>query len=460
MPPVQQNELFQRSRLRLAAWYAGVMGIVLSLSGLGVYEAIAHSHWVTADRELESVAGTLHDSIERTLRKPGRLELASRQLLPNLCFIGEECPSDAALSGRHILSAVHQDNYYVRLLNRTGKPVAFAGIPLQELSLAAPEPVWQMLQDSQGNRYRQITLTLETLDHRAWGTLQVGRSLRDFDNYLAAVRWIMLIGLPLAMLAIGGASWWLAGRAMRPIYQAYRQVQQFTADAAHELRTPLAAVQATIESVLRLPRFSTGEARDTLVVVERQNQRLIRLVNDLLLLSRLDRQVVSQRRFCCLQDIISDIEEELAALAVTEQITLVAEVEVSKPLRVVGDEAQLYQLVFNLVSNAIQYTPAGGNVTITLGRQDTQAVIQVHDTGVGIAPEHQTKIFDRFYRASDDRSRLTGGSGLGLSIARAIAQAHGGSIQVQSELGKGSLFTVQLPVNTSFAPMHKKMKSA
>lgn len=458
MQPQDQNSLFRRTRWQLAGWYAGAMGVVLSLFGLGVYEAVAHAHRVASERALESVAGRLHDSLERTLKQPGKLETSSRQLLPDLCLVREEadlnrsrqhCLPLTEISESHTLDNLYQGNYYIHLRDRSGQFIAQAGLHPQGLSQVWQTDTWQLLKDRQGNRYRQISLLLHTQDNRSWGYLQVGRSLKEFDDYLVAVRLILLLGLPLAMLLVGGASWWLAERAMRPIYLSYQQIQQFTADAAHELRTPLAATQATVESVLRLPQLSVLEARETLDIIKRQNLRLSRLVSDLLLLSRLDQQMLTQQQqLCNLQDLVDDIEEELAALAIAKQVKLRTDIRASSPLKAPGVEAQLYRLVFNVVNNAIRYTPVGGQVTIILDRQDSQALIQVKDTGIGIAPEHQSRIFDRFYQVSHDRSRQSdgGGSGLGLAIAQAIAQAHQGSIQVQSQLGKGSVFSIRLPL--------------
>ncbi len=119
--------------------------------------------------------------------------------------------------------------------------------------------------------------------------------------------------------------------------------------------------------------------------------------------------------------------------------------QAQEPLSVLGNEEQLYRLVSNLMVNAIQATPPEGKVTVVLDSSEEYALIQVQDTGMGIAPEDQSHIFDRFYRVHKDRSRQTGGSGLGLAIAQAIALAHHGSIQVQSQLGLGSTFTVRLP---------------
>jgi signal transduction histidine kinase len=150
-----------------------------------------------------------------------------------------------------------------------------------------------------------------------------------------------------------------------------------------------------------------------------------------------------------LNDVVSDLVEELATLALAAGVTLTSEVRVRKPIDVVGDEEQLYRLVSNLIVNAIQYTPRGGQVTVILDRCHLDALIQVQDTGIGIATEDQTRIFDRFYRVSGNRSRHTGGAGLGLAIAQAIVQAHGGSLQVQSKLGKGSTFTIRLPLGVT-----------
>ncbi|HBB31417.1 MAG TPA: two-component sensor histidine kinase [Cyanobacteria bacterium UBA8803] len=442
---MKQNQLFNRTRTRLAVWYAGVMGLILSVSGLGVYEAIAHAHRVAIDRELESVAGTLHDTIELKLQQPGRLEPIVEELVPNLCLVSASCMTEQLSSSRHILSAVNQGNYYVRFFDTSGRLIAIAGVHPAGLPQIFNQERWQNLKDDKGNVYHQISLSLHTRNNRDWGYFQVGRSLQDFEDYLNNVKWILKLGLPTTLVLVGVSSWWLAGLAMQPIYQSYKQIQQFTADAAHELRTPLAATQATIESARSIPQLDEKEVLDILETIGRQNRRLIQLVADLLLLSRLEQQTLPrQHQLCCLNDIINDLVEEFTALALSKSVTLTAAVGVNHPLNITGDEEQLYRLFSNLIINAIQYIPAQGRVTVILERNDNQALIHIQDTGIGIAPSEQTQIFDRFYRVNSDRSRGTGGSGLGLAIARAIVQAHQGSIQVQSELGTGSTFTVRL----------------
>lgn len=441
---MHQNHLFGKTRIQLTIWYTSAIGFILSLCGFGAYEAIAHAHRVTLDREIESVAGTLHDSLELVLQEPGYLEPEVQRFLPNLCPIDRTCTN--SLPSGHVLGAIHRGNYYIRLLNLSGKVVAISGIPPSNLPSTANPESWQIFKDATGTRYRQISIDLHTNTLQNWGYLQLGRSLQEFDDYLSTVRWVMLLGLPIAWLGVSGASWGLAGLAMRPIYRSYSQIQQFTADAAHELRTPLAAIQSTLESTLRLPHIDEIETRNTLQTVERQNHRLAKLVKDLLLLSRMEQQTTpTQLVPCCINDLLDDVEEELAALALQAKVKLKVERRVKQPLEVMGDEAQLYRMVYNLVSNAIEYTPVDGDVTLSLEKESTYAIIRVRDTGIGIAPDDRSRIFDRFYRVNVDRSRHKGGAGLGLAIARAIVQLHHGKIEVESQVGKGSIFTVRLP---------------
>jgi len=447
---MNQNQLFNQTRSRLALSIAGVMGLILSLLGFGVYHAIAHAHWVALNRELESVAGTLHDSLELKLKQPRRLEPIVHEFLPNLRLVGVKNIAEQTLPHRHILSAVNHGYYYIRLFDTSGNLIAISGDVSEELPPAFNSQHWQTITDTKGNIYQQISLSLHTQNQQDWGYFQVGRSLKDFHDYLITVEWTLKLGLPTALILVGFSSWWLAGFAMKPIYQSYQQIQQFTADAAHELRTPLAAVLATVESALLMPHLDEKEAREILRIIERQNSRLTQLVVDLLLLARMDKKNAPvQSQLCCLNDVVSDLIEELAAIAIAAKVTLISEVRVHQPLTVVGDSDQLYRVVSNLIVNAIQYTLPGGKVTVILEKKDHLVVIHVQDTGIGIAAEDQRKIFDRFYRVNSSRDRVTGGSGLGLAIAQAIALAHRGSLTVQSSLGMGSTFTLRLPLRAS-----------
>lgn len=445
--------MFNQTRLQLAGWYALIMGLILSVCGLIAYQVIVRAYLFSIDQELEAVTETLLRGIEPNLKQPGRLEPALQQLLPDVCLVGNTCQTRKTSGYAHstsanhpTLGAVYQGNYYVRFLDSSGQLIAFSGLRLEGLLVKIDSEFLQMVEDREGNRYHQRSLPLHISDNRLWGHLQVGRSLKEVDSRLEALQLLFFLGLPITVILVGGSSWLLAGLAMRPMHRSYQQMQQLTADAAHELRTPLAAILATVESVLRLPTLTELEARETLKTIKRQGSCFLELVRDLLLLSRLEQHtLISQLQSLDLTDLIKDLIEEFSALADAAKLKLEAEVRTRKPFCVKVDEDQIYRLISNLVANAIQYTPPGGDITLVLDCDDNYALIQARDTGIGVAPENQAQIFDRFYRVNDDRSRQTGGAGLGLAIARAIAEAHQGSLHVQSEPGKGSTFTVRLP---------------
>jgi signal transduction histidine kinase len=444
---MQQNHLFYQSRLRLASWYAGVMGCILSLCGFGLYQVLAQAYSSSVDRGLEAVAQIINSRIEPALRQPGELRQLANDLTLRLCPTQADCLPGKTINQAPLVEAANPVNYYIRLLDSTGKLITVMGVRLD--SVVSGGEQWQTITDRRGNRYRQISIPLNT-HKQPWGYIQVGRSLNDLEQTLAMLRWTLLLGCPIAVILVGLSSWWLAGLAMQPVYQSFQQMQQFTADAAHEFRTPLAAMQATIESTLRLQNASKSNASDStgaLTILQRQTMRLSQLVKDLLLLARLDnRELTRQQQSCCLNDLVNDLSEELSVLAMKAGVTLSMEIEVQHPVYTLGDEEQLYRLVCNLINNAIQATPESGQVKVSLSQSEHTAVIKVKDTGVGIAPEDQRRIFDRFYRIEPDRSRRTGGSGLGLPISQAIAHMHNGRIYVMSEPGKGSIFSLHLPL--------------
>ncbi|BAZ39644.1 two-component sensor histidine kinase [Calothrix sp. NIES-4101] len=453
---MNQNKLFRLTRIRLALYYVVVMGLILSLCAFGFYRAVFHAHVVALDNEIESVTGTLHDSLELKLQQPGILEPIAQQLFPNIndCSAAVTCTQKPLDSKRHFLGIVTKNNYYVRFFDTSGRLIATAGDYPQGLPTIFNSQIWQFIQDNKGKEYHQISVELHTQNHQNWGYMQVGRSLEEFNSYLDSVKLSLILGLPLAMFMIAIASWWLAGLAMQPIYQSYRQIQQFTADVAHELRTPLAATGATVESALLMPQLAEEETRDILQTIYRQHRRLTSLVADLLMLARLDKQPIKQQELCCLNEIVSDLIEEFAAMATSVGVTLKSIIRVQQPLNIIGNSDQLYRLISNLIVNAVQYTPTGGEVTVFLKKSDSFAIIKVQDTGIGIPKHELPHIFDRFYRVNSDRSRRTGGSGLGLAIVQAIVALHKGELDVESELGKGSTFTVKLPLDVT--PLKRK----
>jgi two-component system, OmpR family, Ni(II)-sensor and/or redox sensor kinase NrsS len=281
---------------------------------------------------------------------------------------------------------------------------------------------------------------------QSWGYLQIGRTLEPFDAEVKRIKLILAIGFPIALVLIALSSWWLSKLAMQPIYQSYQQQQQFTANAAHELRSPLASLLATVEAILRVPQMNLEDTQTMLYKVEKQGRRLSNLITDLLFLSSLEQNSSPKPwQRCCLNDLISDLTEEFLELAAVSNIHLTNQIP-DREIYVFGNESQLYRLVSNLIANAIQYTPNNGHVEISLSEEDRNASITVKDTGIGIAPAEQTRIFDRFYRIDSDHSSKTGGTGLGLAIVRAIAKKHQANLKVTSQVGKGSLFILELAI--------------
>lgn len=230
--------------------------------------------------------------------------------------------------------------------------------------------------------------------------------------------------------------------AMERLEHLFSVQQRFVADVSHELRTPLTAILGNVEIIKRY-----GMDQESLDAIDSEAQRMSRLVNDLLLLARADNgELKLNLEEIDLDIVVSEAYREGKILAKDRALKVtVADFEA---VRINGDADRLKQVLLNLISNAIKFTPDGGQITINLRKSEHDAIIQIQDTGMGIAPEDMKRIFDRFYQADTSRARTPAsgeGAGLGLSIAWWIAHAHGGNIDVQSKVGEGTLFTLTLP---------------
>ena len=224
---------------------------------------------------------------------------------------------------------------------------------------------------------------------------------------------------------------------------AFAAQSRFAADASHELRSPLSNLRGTVEVALRRPR-SVGEYRETLVVALAEVERLSRLASELMLLSRADtHRLHLASEPVDLGQIAAQAVAAHAARASEQQVSL--SLDMAEPLTVPADADRLRQALDNLLDNALRYAPAGSAVIVTAARQGQHGVLQVRDHGPGLSGEDQARIFDRFYRVDTSRARQSGGLGLGLSITKAIAEAHGGQVEVQSAPGAGAAFTLRLP---------------
>ncbi|ABB58675.1 two-component system sensor histidine kinase RppB [Synechococcus elongatus] len=422
----------QRSRWRLTLLYAGTMGGLLLLCAIAVDVLLTRSYRFDLDHRLESVAGVLQASLEPQLSRSQSLASETQQWLRQLCPPRHACPT--ASHGK-VTDPAAQGGY-LQVLSTDGQTVMTLGVgPVSSLQ---PQAGWQTLSREQGH-FRQLVLPLRDRQQQPWGLLVLGRSLVELDQQVQTWRWGLAIALPLLLAIISWLSWWLAGQALQPVLQSYRQMQQFTADAAHELRTPLAALQATVES------HQPSEAAQVWPVLERQMTRLQLLIEDLLLLSRLDRDQPVLGDRCCLNDLVEEAAATFMPLANQAQIALQIEA-VGTGLLVSGNSAQLYRVLANLLGNAIAHTPAGGKIQLALSVVDRWGVLTVRDNGCGIPTADQARIFERFVRLDSARNRQQGGAGLGLAIVQAIVRAHRGQVQVTSAIGQGSCFRVQLPL--------------
>jgi heavy metal sensor kinase len=227
------------------------------------------------------------------------------------------------------------------------------------------------------------------------------------------------------------------------LHKVFEGQRQFVADAAHEMQTPLTVIKGTIEVALQHNR-TADEYRDALVTNLGQVDRLSTLTRSLLTLAQFagDRPPVKLVPLA-LEPLVQDLIKELAVLAEDRKVRLTLDAH-PVPL-VLGDDGRLTQLLVNLLDNALTHTPPGGAVTLRLNQKDGQVVMNVEDTGSGVAPEHLPHLFERFYRGDPARDRESGGAGLGLAIVKEIAQAHGGTVRVESAFGKGTAFIVTLP---------------
>ncbi len=325
--------------------------------------------------------------------------------------------------------------------------------------------------------------------------LQVGVSLEDIREIQGDVMRILVVLLVFTGTLAPLSGWFLANRALVPIRatvrtaakineadltqrlditaseveleqlaqtfnamldrieQAFQRQRQFTADAAHELRTPLSIMQTGLEVTLSQSR-SPVEYHHALVSVQEEVQRLSQLANTLLMLVRADsHELPFEKKEVDLSLMLNMVVEQFRSAAEEKQIAL--EREVAADLLLEGDEDRLIQVVFNLIDNAIKYTPEGGEVCVMAQRFKDGVEIKIEDSGPGIALEEQIHIFDRFYRIDTSRNRNRGGFGLGLAIAKRIVDLHGGTIQVVSAVEHGAQFVVRLPLQQRTQPYIK-----
>ena len=300
---------------------------------------------------------------------------------------------------------------------------------------------------AQTDKIRLLVVTLpiiESNSRQLIGYIRASQSLEEVDETIARLNTGLTVGAIVALFLSSLGSGWLNLQAMQPIEESFERLRQFTADASHELRSPLMAISTNAEVALTYPRGMRASDGEKFQAIAMASEQMSQLTEDLLLLTRSDKVADFEFKRIELTTLLIDLVNLYKSQAATKQIKLKAEIE--NNLWLVGDEAKLARAFTNLIQNALQYTPAGGEVEVSSDRLGREIMVTVEDTGIGIKREHLDLIFERLWRADRSRSYYQGGSGLGLAITQAIVRNHKGTITVTSQVDIGSCFTVCLPV--------------
>jgi len=460
-------------RMRLAMWFA-LIAFVLLLSLLPLIYTLTESRLnADLDRQME-IDWVL---IEAHLEADGNGGVRWKSQSPSTLESGGYAQSwfDVWRDGKDLMS--HWPEHGVK--------IEAAPLPPEESPLYHDLPV----AEDRLVRALQRPAVIEGLDV----TLRLFRDKSSIQGTLREIVFSLGLGVPIALLLAAVGGYLMAGRTLRPIVDMTEQARQitseslgsrlpnpnprdelgqlatvfnetlerlersfeslrrFTADASHELRTPLTALRSVGEIALREDRDAES-SRETIGSMLEEAQRLQDLADTLLTLARVESgRFTPKIEPVPLSPLVAGVCESLEVLAAEKRQQL--EVAAAPGLAVEADRVLLQQAVMNLVHNAIRYSPVGTAIRVTSGRDGGGAFIEVADEGPGIAEEHREKVFERFYRIDPARTRAEGGTGLGLALARLSVELIGGSIDLRSEVGKGSRFRIRLPLPASDAPL-------
>jgi OmpR-family two-component system manganese-sensing sensor histidine kinase len=458
--------MFQATRRRLAIWYTSVTAVLLLLFATGVYMYVRSTLIERVDDTLKHVV----EVVERSL-------VIQTDKTPNLPY-----RINLEASFRDNADTVEDDHIDLEWFSPTGELLWSTLWEPLDIPLHA-NYTGETVHLSPDHLLRQVTKRVQIGRH-VLGYLRVSHPWFEVTKPSRELMVDLTFGTLFMIMSTAAIGWFLSGLAMKPIRESYQRLKQFTADASHELRNPIAMIQTNVQVALADTDFEPHLQRQQLKVVERLTQRLGRLVNDLLFLARADSGIVqSQWQSVPLDALLMEVIEEQKLVAVEKGISLFLHLietpfeqiakenytefttlEEQEDFTLQGDWDQLARLFTNLVSNALQYTSLKGE---NVGEASVQVELQqlkppsnvagrnmqsllrvkVRDTGIGISEAELPHIFDRFYRVDPARKHdAIAGSGLGLAITQAIVENHHGQIQVESVLNQGTTFTVTLPV--------------
>jgi signal transduction histidine kinase len=409
------------------------MGAILGVFGSGVYVVFRGSLYDQLDKKLLTLAQSATPSFV-PVRDLGSKYLNEVQEVP----------------WRDIFNI---DQQSLEWFDAKGKLLGRKG--LIELD-AKPELGTDFIQNHKtGEVFRTFTVSVflrkngETAPATSVGMIRATQSNEEIEAAESELFWILVIGGMFTLILSGLGGFWLTQKAIEPIEASFLQLKQFTADASHELRSPLTAIKASIDIMRTHPERVHPKDVKKLEAIAGATLQMNEMLGDLLFLARADADSdlpANERKLTpvLLNQILQNCFVLLEPLANEKKI--VFQSKFREELKVLGDIPQLSRLFSNLLENALQYTPDEGRVSLDLYRQNRFAIISVRDTGIGIAADQINKVFDRFWRANKARNRREGGTGLGLAISAAIAKRHGGKISVTSEPNIGTCFLVRIPL--------------
>ncbi|WP_016871572.1 HAMP domain-containing sensor histidine kinase [Fischerella thermalis] len=412
--------MFEKIRRRLLLSYLIVLSLILGGFAIAVRIVFTHS---------------LHKQQTEKLAALAQVAAANAELDNGQIKIENDLPQDKLLE-KH--QGLHWFDTKGNLIGKQGRDI---------LSLPVHVTEGEQINTIGKNRIQSVTLPIISSDDKQFiGYVRASQSLEEFDETLNKLDLGLSGGIIVALVISGVGGVWLTRQAMQPIEESFERLKQFTADASHELRSPLMAIKSNAGVALKYPEGMRETDAEKFQAISSATNQMTRLTEDLLFLARYDNIPNRSKETVNLSSILSNLVQLYQPQAVAKQISFKS--QLSEKLYLLGDTNQITRLFTNLIQNAIHYTPSEGIVEITANRSAADIVVNVQDTGIGIAPKDLENIFERFWRADKSRSYNSGGSGLGLAIAQAIAQNHGGLITVTSQLGIGSCFTVRLPASS------------
>ncbi|MDD6381924.1 sensor histidine kinase [Mitsuokella sp.] len=427
------QNLFGSSRRKLTLLYSIVMIVFLAILIFVMHKTMEWAITSEQARELMDTASNVAEAEEYFNQHP---ELA---LDDNIAY--------KSTNDRLFFYVFDDDGRLLNFARASFRIEPFILDTIRKRNVAEGEVVVLSKSGSDGSSKARIMMTAQRVkndDGSTSQTVYVGKDVTAMYNGMEKATYALAILGFLALIVAAMVGHILSGRAMVPLKQAYEKQRQFAADASHELRTPLAVVMASAELLQNDPSIQSPFLKQVIEDVRDEVKKMTKLVSDLLVVARSDNKVLKVRpQNFNLSSLIEQTARLMQPLADQKHIEVRAaglpKVEIQ------ADEQKIRQLVLILVDNAVKYTPDGGRVSVEYRPAEKGKVrFAVIDTGIGIAKEDQAKVFDRFYRVDKARSREMGGNGLGLAIAQEIVHLHKGRISIQSELGKGTTFLVEL----------------